>query len=229
MSAKAPSSRPVRNALARLRNYLVAGILVTVPALVTCWVFYSFFLSIDGVLAVVPGSWEIRGLNIKALLTSIPGLGAMLTIGTVIVVGFLTTNFLGRRTVVITERVIQRVPILSKVYGAIKQLLEAIFSSDSSRFRDVVYIQYPRVGIWSIAFVTGETFVGASDRIGAECLNVFVPTTPNPTSGFYLMVPAADVVPSGLTVEDAFKLIMSAGIVTPGSENVSVAKGAKGP
>lgn len=222
MTVKAKQARPVRNALTRLRNYLVAGILITVPALVTCWVFYRFFLSIDGVLAVIPGNWEIRGLNIKALLTSIPGLGAMLTIATVIIVGFLTTNFLGRRTVAITERVIRRVPILSTVYGAIKQLLEALFSSDSSRFRDVVYIQYPREGIWSIAFVTGETYDAASEVLGQKCLNVFVPTTPNPTSGFYLMIPQADVIRSGLTVEDAFKLIMSAGIVTPGSEATPV-------
>jgi len=107
------------------------------------------------------------------------------------------------------------VPIISTIYQGVKQLLEAIFTSDSSRFRDVVYLQYPREGIWSIGFVTGPTFEAATDKIGRRCLNVFVPTTPNPTSGFYLLVPEEDVIYSGLSVEQAFKLIMSAGIVAP--------------
>ncbi len=204
-----------RNYLARLRNYFVAGLLVTVPAVVTIWVFNRFVLSLDGVLHWIPTDWVIQERSIKQILTAIPGLGAIATLLCVVVVGFLATNFVGRRLVRYTEQLITRVPIISTIYQGVKQLLEAIFTSDSSRFTDVVYLQYPRKGIWSIGFVTGPTYDSAVDKIGVRCLNVFVPTTPNPTSGFYLLVPEKDVIYSGLSVEQAFKLIMSAGIVAP--------------
>ncbi|MDP7114863.1 MAG: DUF502 domain-containing protein [Myxococcota bacterium] len=204
-----------RNYLARVRNYFVAGLLVTVPAVVTIWVFNRFVLSLDGVLHLIPSDWAIQGRGIKEILTAIPGLGAIATLVCVVVVGFLATNFLGRQLVNYTERVIQRVPVISTIYQGVKQLLEAIFTSDSSRFREVVYLQYPRVGVWSLGFVTGTAYDAATEKIGRQCLNVFVPTTPNPTSGFYLLVPEEDVIYSGLSVEQAFKLIMSVGIVAP--------------
>ncbi len=224
-----PPRTRVRATLVRLRTYLLSGILVTVPLLITGWVFYRFFLSMDGVLHVVPGSWEIHGLNIKRLLTSIPGLGALLTIGTVIAVGAATTNFVGRRAVSWTERLILPIPVLSTIYQGVKQLLEAVFSGESTRFNEVVYIEYPRRGIWSVGFVTGRTWAGANEIIGAECVNVFIPTTPNPTSGFYLMVPRDDVIFTDLTVEQAFKLIMSAGIVNPRATETKSARGRRVP
>ena len=204
-----------RDYAARLRNYFVAGIIVSIPLVVTVWVFNRFVLQLDGVLHLVPQSWNVRGLDIGEVLRSIPGLGAVATLFTVVVLGFLTTNLVGRRVVRFTEEVIRRVPILSTIYQGVKQLIQALMTEDKSRFRDVVYIEYPRRGIWSVGFLTGETFEGAVERIGVECLNVFVPTTPNPTSGFYLMIPREQVIRSGLTVEEAFKLIMSAGIVNP--------------
>ncbi len=207
--------RLLRNYLARLRNYFVAGLLVTVPAVVTIWVFNRFVLSLDGVLHLIPSDWSIQERAIKEILTAIPGLGAIATLICVVVVGFLATNFVGRRLVAYTEQLIERVPIISTIYQGVKQLLEAIFTSDETRFRDVVYLQYPRKGIWSLGFVTGPCFESAAEKIGRPCLNVFVPTTPNPTSGFYLLVPETDVIYSGLSVEQAFKLIMSAGIVAP--------------
>lgn len=210
-------SRPAkaRALLSRLRNYLVAGILVTVPASVTIWVLYRFFLSPDWILLLVPANWSVQDVNIKELLGSIPGLGAILTIVVVIIVGFLVTNIVGRRAVKLWESLIQRLPVISTIYQGVKQLLEAIFTSDSSRFDDVVYLEFPRKGMWSLGFVTGAAFEGSCEKIGQPCVNVFVPTTPNPTNGFFLMVPRSDLIYSGLSVEDAFKLIMSAGIVTP--------------
>lgn len=204
-----------RDYAARLRNYFVAGIIVTVPLVVTVWVFNRFVLQLDGVLHLIPASWTVRGWDIGELLRAIPGLGAVTTLFAIVILGFLTTNLVGRRVVRFTEEVIHRVPILSTIYQGVKQLIQALITEDKSRFRDVVYIEYPRKGIWSVGFLTGETFEGAVDRIGIECLNVFIPTTPNPTSGFYLMVPREQVVHAGLTVEEAFKLIMSAGIVNP--------------
>jgi uncharacterized membrane protein len=203
---------------ARLRNYFVAGIIVTVPLVVTIWVFNRFVLQLDGVLHWVPSSWIISGISIKELLQTIPGLGAVTTLVFVVIVGFLTTNLVGRRVVRATEKLIQRVPILSTIYQGVKQLVEALASSDMSRFSEVVYLEYPRRGIWSIGFVTGDTYEGSRDLLRDRLLNVFVPTTPNPTSGFYLLVPAEDVVRAGITIEEAFKLIMSAGIVSPGGE-----------
>ena len=200
---------------ARLRNYFVAGIIVTVPLVVTVWVFNKFVLQLDGVLHLVPSNWNIRGWSIGELLRGIPGLGAVTTLFAVVILGFLTTNLVGRRVVRYTEKIITRVPIASTIYQGVKQLVQALFTEDRSRFSDVVYIEYPRRGIWSIGFLTGETFESAVERIGIECLNVFIPTTPNPTSGFYLMVPRDQVLHAGLTVEDAFKVIMSAGIVNP--------------
>ncbi len=208
----------VRDQAMRLRNYFVAGIIVTVPLVVTIWVFNRFVLQLDGVLHWVPSSWIIRGISIKEVLQTIPGLGAVATLFAVVVMGFLTTNLVGRRVVRATERLIQRVPILSTIYQGVKQLVEALASNDMSQFSDVVYLQYPRRGIWSIGFVTGDSYDGTRELIGGRLLNVFVPTTPNPTSGFYLMVPAKDVIPAGITIEEAFKLIMSAGIVSPEGE-----------
>ncbi len=204
-----------RDYAARLRNYFVAGIIVTIPLVVTVWVFNKFVLQLDGVLHLVPSNWTIQGWSIGELLRGIPGLGAVTTLFAVVILGFLTTNLVGRRVVRYTEKVIVRVPILSTIYQGVKQLVQALFTEDRSRFSDVVYIEYPRRGIWSIGFLTGETFDGAVDRIGVECLNVFIPTTPNPTSGFYLMIPREQVIHAGLTVEEAFKVIMSAGIVNP--------------
>lgn len=214
-----PRARPIfgRSVVTRLRNYLMAGIVVSAPALVTFWVFHRFFLSLDGVLELLPDSWEAGGRNLKELLTSVPGLGAVLTLLCVVAVGFLATNLVGRRVLKISEEVIKRLPVLSTIYGSVKQLLEAVFSSDGSRFSEVVYVEYPRAGLWSIAFVTGPAFAGADERLGRPCVSLFIPTTPNPTSGFYILAPKEDVVPSGLTVEQAFKLIMSAGIVGPDS------------
>jgi len=210
-----PGPGKARALLTRVRNYLVAGILVTVPASVTIWVLYEFFLSPDWILLLVPSSWNVQGVNVKEFLGSIPGLGAVLTIVVVIIVGFLTTNFLGRRAVSLWESLIQRLPVVSTIYQGVKQLLEAIFTSDSSRFDDVVYLEFPRKGVWSIGFVTGEAFQQSCEKVGERCVNVFIPTTPNPTNGFFLIVPKSEVVYSGLSVEQAFKLIMSAGIVTP--------------
>lgn len=207
--------RMARDYVSRLRTYLVTGIIVTVPTLVTAWVFYEVVLDLEGVLKFIPQSWQIRDWSIREVLLSIPGLGMVATVLCVIIVGFLTTNILGRRAVRFTERVIHRVPILSTIYQGVKQLVESLFSADQSRFSDVVYIQYPRKELWSVGFLTGETFEGACRRIGARCLNVFVPTTPNPTSGYYLIVPIEDVIHADLTIEEAFKLIMSAGIVSP--------------
>jgi len=201
--------------VSRLRTYLVTGIIVTVPTLVTAWVFYEVVLDLEGVLKFIPASWVVRGVSIREVALSIPGVGTLATLLCVVIVGFLTTNIIGRRAVRFTERAIQRVPILSTIYQGVKQLVESLFANEKSRFSDVVYIQYPRKGIWSIGFLTGETFEGASQRIGARCFNVFVPTTPNPTSGYYLIVPIEDAIHADLSIEEAFKLIMSAGIVSP--------------
>jgi uncharacterized membrane protein len=222
LQPRVPSEQPSGSAgsiLRKLRNYLVAGALVSVPVYATLWVFHRFFLSVEGVLRLIPRGLVVGGVEIRHLLTSIPGLGAILTLACVVLVGFLTTNLLGKRVVSLYETVIQRVPVLRTVYQGVKQLLQAVFSNKgASSFSDVVYVEWPRKRVWSIGFLTGPAFPDVSAKVGRECVSVFVPTTPNPTTGFYLILPRKDVIRAALSVEQAFKLIMSGGLVHPDAE-----------
>lgn len=199
-----------RQGLARIRNYFLTGLLVVVPLGVTFFVFKFLIGLADGMLRIIPQPFQDTYPLFK-----IPGLGLLITLSLVMVIGFLARNFVGRKLVAISERLIVRIPLLRSVYSASKQLMETIFAGTGDHFKRVVLIEYPRKGISSLGFVIGHAGGFSSDLLSKPHLNVFIPTTPNPTSGWYILVPEQDAIPVNISVEDAFKAIISAGMVMP--------------
>ena len=196
----------------RIRRYLLTGIVVTAPITITVYLTYVFLSYVDdNVSKIFPEQWyqDVYGA------TTIPGLGLIVALSFFVVVGWFATNFLGRLIINISEYIVDRMPVIRTLYSAIKQIFETIMASQSQAFRDVVMLEYPRKGVWSIGFVTGKT-EGEVQRItDEETVNVFVPTTPNPTSGYLLFVPKKELTYLDMTVEEGVKLVVSAGIITP--------------
>jgi len=185
----------------RFRSAFVTGVLVIIPILVTWWGLVTLYGAVN---SLQPEHYLGR---------KIPGLGVAITFMTIMVVGFLAQNRVGKGVLNAYEWAMARVPVVSSIQQGVKQLVESLFATDRGTFQQVVLIEYPRRGIWCVAFHTGQSFVAQPGQ--PPLVNVFLPTTPNPTSGFYLMIPEADVHLLDLSVEEAFKLIMSAGIVAP--------------
>jgi uncharacterized membrane protein len=193
-----------------LRRYLVAGVLVWLPILATLWVVRFLVQLMDGTLLLLPEPYRPEALLGFAL----PGLGAVFAFVVLFVTGLLVTNLIGRRLIAYWEGVLQRIPLVRSVYGGVKGFTESVFSQSDS-FRKVVMIQYPRSGIWSIGFITAENVREISEKTGAQQVCVYVPTTPNPTSGFIVMLPRSEVVELDLSVDAAMKMIITCGVVVP--------------
>ena len=191
--------------IGRLRRYLIAGVLVIAPTVITAYVFYRFFKAVDGVL----------GKYITPFGSPIPGLGFVAVVLITILVGVFARNILGRSLLSVWEAILTRIPLVNKLYLATKQIGEAILDDKGAMFKRVVLLQYPRKGIYSLAFVTHTPGGELEEKVGAGSVAVFLPTTPNPTSGFFLVVPEKETVPLSLSVEDAIKLIVSFGIAGP--------------
>ncbi|GAB4251058.1 MULTISPECIES: DUF502 domain-containing protein [Deferrisoma] len=202
-------ARLVRYLRDRIRRNFIAGFLVIVPLGLTFYVVAAIVRWADRILALVPE----RFLPETYLGFRIPGLGVILTLLFIQVVGFLSANLFGHSVVRAYERILDRIPVVRAFYQAVKQLLQQLIDARSDKFHRVVLVEYPRKGLYSIGFVTGLSKGEVQTRTPQRVLNVFVPTTPNPTSGYYLLVPEEDAVPLQITVEQAFKLIMSAGMV----------------
>jgi uncharacterized membrane protein len=212
MSETESSPSTKRSFLARMRDYLIAGVLVTAPITITIWLTTGIINFIDNrVGKLIPAKYDPE----MYLPFPLPGLGVIVVIVFLLLVGMLTTNFLGRYFVNIGERILDRLPIVRSLYGATKQILETVFASQSDAFREVVMIEYPRKGMWVIGFLTGAAKGEVQKYTADDVVNIFVPTTPNPTSGFLLFVPRKDVKILNMTVEQGIKLVVSAGIVTP--------------
>jgi len=207
------AKRPVKTTIAaRLRRYLLTGIVVVAPISITVYLTYVFLTFVDNnVGKIIPD--EIMNQYFGG--GTIPGLGLVAALFFFVVIGWLATNFMGRFIIRIYEYILDRMPIIRNVYGAIKQIFETIAASKSSAFREAVMLEYPRKGVYSIGFVTGATEGEVQDATKAETINVFVPTTPNPTSGYLLFVPKKELIYLKMTVEEAVKLVVSAGIITP--------------
>jgi len=154
----------------------------------------------------------------------IPGLGVILTLVLVIITGLIVANFFGRKLISIWESLLSRIPLVRSVYGAVKQITASLFADASQSFREVVLVEYPRRGMWMLAFVTGDTPKKFKQVVGLELINIYVPTTPNPTSGFYIMVPPEDVKRLDIPVEAGLKMILSAGVVNPLDDPVEAEK-----
>ena len=204
---------------ARLRTYFFAGILITAPVSLTIYLAWLFIRFVDErVFSVIPQEYNPE----TYLPFSIPGIGLLLALVGLTLIGALTAGILGRAINHLFENVLNRLPVIRSLYGAIKQIMETVLANKSSAFRECVLIEYPRKGIWTLGFITGTTRGEVQEKTAEECINVFVPTTPNPTSGFLLFVPAQDIIRLKMPIEDGLKLVVSGGIVTPAVEATAI-------
>ena len=197
---------------ARFRAYFLAGILVTAPIGLTfylAWLFISFMD--EKITPLIPHKYNPESY----LPFGIPGLGLIIAILALALIGALTAGFVGRMYQRTMDRVLTRVPVLRGIYAATKQILETVLAQQSKAFREAVLIEYPRRGIWAIAFITGKTEGEVQSLTEEEVVNIFLPTTPNPTSGFLLFVPKKELLSLSMSVEEAIKMVISGGIVTP--------------
>jgi uncharacterized membrane protein len=211
---------------ARLRAYFLAGVIVTAPIGITVLLIWQFISFLDShVASLIPERYNPE----TYLPFSVPGLGLLITIAFLTLVGFLAAGLAGRTLVRLGERLLSRMPVVRSVYGTLKQIFETVLAQSSRSFREVVLIEYPRRGLGAIGFVTGPTKGEIQVRSEDEMVNVFLPTTPNPTSGFLLFVPRRDLVPLDMSVEEAMKLVISGGIVTPASQLDVLAEAARSP
>ncbi len=197
--------------LIRLRRYFIAGLLVWLPVGATILVFTLLLRLTNGLLLLLPPSWRPEEL----LGFSIPGLGAIIALIVLVITGMLGANLLGRRLVKFYESLLERIPLVRTVYGVVKHFAEVVFSDSTTSFKKVLLIEYPRENLYSLAFQTSEDPAEVHAVTGEPIVAVFLPTTPNPTSGFMLFVPTRSVVELDMSVEEALKMIISLGVVVP--------------
>ncbi len=197
--------------MSELRHYLIAGLLVWLPILVTVLIIKFLVDLMDTTLLLLPSAIQPETL----LGFRIPGLGVVLSGVVLLSTGMVVTNLLGRNMVSLWERLLMRIPLVRPIYSATKQLSETLLSGSGKSFRKVVLVEYPRPGLWTLAFLTGAGVGEVIEKTGRDLVNIFVPTTPNPTSGFFLMVPSKDLIELNMSVDAGIKLILSAGAVGP--------------
>ncbi len=196
----------------KIRSWFITGILVLTPIILTVYVAWAFITFVDNlVVPIVP--IDYRPSNYLPF--SIPGLGLIIVFTFTTLVGSLATGLFGRTLIRIWENILNRMPVVRSVYSAIKQILETVMAAQSDAFRQAVLVQYPRKDIWAIGFVTGTTKGEVGKYVSKKMINVFMPTTPNPTSGFLLFFPEKDLIYLKMSVEDALKLVVSGGMVIP--------------
>jgi uncharacterized membrane protein len=195
-----------------LRNYLLAGVIVSAPITITLFIVWQVLGYVDRTVApFIPTAYNPE----MYLPFGIPGIGLLIMLGLLILIGWLAAGLVGRTIMTTGERLLDRTPIVRGIYGTLKQLFETAFSQTSRTFREVVLIEYPRRGIWSVAFVTGEPTADIARCHDGKLVSVFVPTTPIPAYGFLMYVPRTDAIPLDMSVEDGMKLVISGGIVVP--------------
>jgi uncharacterized membrane protein len=201
-----------------IKRYFITGLLIWVPLAITAWVLALIVGTMDQSLHLLPAAIHPR--NVFGF--DIPGVGAVLTLLVIVVTGLLAANFIGQRLVVWWERLLARIPVVNSIYNSVKQVSDTLFSSSGNAFRQALLIEYPRRGTWTIAFLTGAPGGEVLRHLDGEHVSVYVPTTPNPTSGFFLMLPKADVIPLEMSVDTALKYVISMGVVAPPVRRQSV-------
>jgi len=194
-----------------IKRYFITGLLIWVPLVITGWVLSLIVNTLDQSLRLLPSSVHPQTLVGFA----IPGAGAVLTLAMIFLTGLLAANFIGQKLVVWWEKFLARIPVVNSVYNSVKQVSDTLFSPNGNAFRKALLVQYPREGSWTVAFLTGAPGGDIVNHLSGEHVSVYVPTTPNPTSGFFLMMPAKDVVELDMTVDEALKYIISMGVVAP--------------
>ncbi|NML62688.1 DUF502 domain-containing protein [Massilia sp. RP-1-19] len=194
-----------------MRKYFITGLLILVPIAITAWVLNAVISTMDQSLLILPERWQPH--NIVGF--DIPGLGTILTIAIVFVTGLLANNLIGNYFVRLWERLLHRIPVVSSLYGSVKQVSDTLFSSSGNAFRKAVLIPYPHADSYTIAFLTGTPGGDVKNHLLGDFVSVYVPTTPNPTSGFFLMMERSKVVELDMSVDAALKYIVSMGVVAP--------------
>src|SRR3569623_1333675 len=197
--------------MSRIRRYLMAGLLVWLPLGVTIFVVMFLVNTMDQTLLLLPAG--LRPDNLLGF--HIPGLGVLLTVGVILLTGIVMAHFFGKEILAVWESILNRIPLVRSIYTSVKQLSETLLSTGGQSFRKVLLIEYPRRGSWPLAFQPGTEVGEAQLKTGEEVINVYVPTTPNPTSGFFLMIPRKDVVELDMSVDQGLKMIISMGVVVP--------------
>ncbi|TEU25651.1 MAG: DUF502 domain-containing protein [Gammaproteobacteria bacterium] len=193
-----------------LRNYFISGLLFWIPLGLSIVVIKFFLELINDILP--PEYLPETLLNLGSV---IPGSGIVWVILIIVVTGALVSNFIGKKLLSLWEKLLNRIPGFRGIYNALKKLSDTVLSTSSDSFKKAVLVEYPRKGMWTIAFQAGNYHGEVEKKIGEEIINIYVPTTPNPTSGFFIMLPKDDVIELDMSVDEAFKLIISTGVVTP--------------
>ena len=202
-----------------LRSYLLAGLVVWLPILVTFVVLRFIVDLLDKTLSLLPHAYQPEQL----IGMHLPGLGVLLSLVLLLITGIVATNFLGQRLMTWSEAVLDKIPLVRSIYNATKQVIQAIFATNSQAFRKVLLVEYPRKGMWSIAFQTGAAPSDVATHTGVEMVSVFIPTTPNPTAGFLMMVPKSETVEMSMSTEAALKFIISLGVMQSATSGTIVA------
>ena len=195
-----------------MKKYLITGLLIWIPLVITIWVLKLVVDTLDQTLLLLPDQWRTESF----LGVHVPGLGVILTLVIVFVTGVFATNFLGARLVHVWHEVLHRIPVVNSIYSSVKQISDTLFSSSGQAFRKALLIQWPREGVWTIAFLTGAPGGDVVNHLRGDYVSVYVPTTPNPTGGYFVMVSKLDVIELDMSVDAALKYIISMGVVAPG-------------
>ncbi len=201
-----------------LKKLFIAGLLVWLPLTITIWVLWQLLSMFDGIFRAVVGAIDTLAPPLQPVLERLahtPGLGVIVVLGAILLTGVLVANIAGQWWLRQWDALIARIPIVKSIYSSVKQVSDTLFASNGNAFRQAVMVQYPHAGSWTIGFVTGVPGGEVAQRLPGEHISVYVPTTPNPTSGFFLMFPRDQVVELGMSVDEALKYVISMGVVAP--------------
>jgi uncharacterized membrane protein len=197
-----------------VKKYLITGLLIWIPLVITLWVLKIIFDALDQSLLLLPDDWRTEAwLGVHG-----PGLGAILTIAIVLTTGVLAGNFFGAQLLQLWNDVLARIPVVNSIYSSVKQISDTLFSSSGQAFRQALLVEWPHAGMWTIGFLTGTPGGDVARHVPPGCVSVYVPTTPNPTGGYFVIVPRASVIELEMSVDQALKYIISMGVVPPMSD-----------
>lgn len=197
--------------MASIRKWLLAGLLVIAPLAITIWVLEWIISTLDKTLLILPAGWHPDRL----LGMHIPGFGVLLAFAILLALGAMASNFVGNKLLNWWSSILNRIPVVNSIYSGVKQVSDTLFSGSGNAFRKAVLVQWPRDGVWTIAFVTGAPGGDAANHLTGDYLSVYVPTTPNPTGGYFVMLKSSDCIELKMSVDDALKYIISMGVVVP--------------
>lgn len=201
-----------------LRKWLFAGLLVLVPLIITFWVLDWVIGTLDQTLSILPAAWQPD----EWLGFHIPGLGVVFALVVLLAIGALASNFIGNKILLWSNGLLNRIPVVRTVYSGVKQVSDTLFSEKGNAFRQAVLVQWPRPGMWTIGFVTGEPGGELTEHLPEDCLSVYVPTTPNPTGGYFVMLKKSDCIVLDMGVDEALTYVISMGMIAPGSKKEKV-------